>query len=161
MSEWTRRAILLVWSLLLGSSSGGRWWGGKALAGCGSPGAPLTRQDAGRYGLSQSSMIDEWAAESSMIREWAAESSMIRECVIESSMIREWVVESSMIREWLVTATADAAGTAVTLVVATAIPDRSGAATPAVKTIFWARVRAICMATPYTAIGTGDPVVTK
>ena len=55
-------------------------------------------------------------------------------------------------------ATTDAAGTVATLILTTAMPDRSGPATPAVKAIFLARSRAICMATPYTSSGTADPV---
>lgn len=58
-------------------------------------------------------------------------------------------------------ATGAAAGTAATLALVAAIPNSSGVVSPMVKAIFWARVRAICMATPYTAIGTGDPVVTE
>ena len=58
-------------------------------------------------------------------------------------------------------ATEGAVGTDATLVAVAATPNSSGVAIPRVKAIFWARVRAICMATPYTAIGTGDPVVTE
>lgn len=58
-------------------------------------------------------------------------------------------------------ATGGALGTAATLAAVAATPNSSGVDMPTVKAIFWARVRAICMATPYTAIGTGDPVVTE
>ena|SRR5580693_3333749 len=71
-----------------------------------------------------------------------------------------WVIPGAEL--WVIAITVGAtADPGATVTVATAIPDRSGAATPTVKAIFWARVRAICMATPYTAIGTGDPVVTE
>jgi hypothetical protein len=45
----------------------------------------------------------------------------------------------------------DAAGTAATLVLTTAIPVRSGLAAATINTIFRARCRANCMATSYTA----------